>query len=641
LFLNYLVKRCVKENDFENNEPFNLGGMSVKKLLLVAAVLFLTIPCAFAQYPSGRISGDVLDDSTDNGIMMASVTATRVVGDPFEKTVHSGWGGHYYINHLPPGSYVVTATKIGWSEGEYPDTILVNDDAHNGIDIYLHEIPIVYGSISGVITDASTSAPIEGAGVVVRGAGFWNYHFAETGADGSYSVDELAPENYTVTAHKEGYFPGEYPNPVEIDGNDTSGIDIALTVVVPTGISGTVTDLATGNPIEGARVMAFNVNHWHHRMAYTDANGDYDIETPPGEYRVQAVDEGYLLEEYPTLVFVAETGYTVDIDFALTSFNFGSISGMVTDTAGAPLNHAKVIARRYDSYFGRAAWTNETGAYTIENLIPADYRVHAYKWGFEPAIYPDTVVVPDGGNVTDINFALTPPPPPFNGTISGTVTDDSTGLPIGDASVLAIGHNSGAPWFHRWVFRRTFTDDAGNYTLESLPEIPFTIFTRAEGYIGEFYDNVSHYSEATPVTPNAENINIALAPRDYPGIRTIVGQITNTDDEYIDGSIVYLKSNGEIIDIVAGDLEGYYGFNGLAPGIYEVSAFSPYGEGFLDAPIELAFDDYNNANIVIAVTSVDDNAEILPEQSSLSQNYPNPFNAQTTISFNLQNSRKS
>lgn len=695
----------------------------MKKVLLgIVATLFIA-SLALAQHPQGAITGRILEDGTNNGIWGAVVTATKITGDPFVRTTYSGWNGHYVAHHLPPGSYVVSATKLGWSEGTYPDTIIVNEDLHENIDIYLTEIPIsygsiagtitdastsnpiedayvvvrgpgfwnvhhvmtaadgsymvddltpgdytvmahkedyfpgeypdpvtidgndttgidialsplVYGSIAGIITDATTSNPIEGADVVVRGPGHWNVHHAETGADGAYMIDELLPGDYMVSAHKEDYFPGEYPDPITIDGNDTTGIDIALSPIVPTGIRGTVTDISTGDPIEGAMVRAIDVDGWHHhRWAVTDTNGDYEIETPPGEYRVTAYAEGYLMEEYPSNVIVPETGFVEDIDFALTGFSFGSISGTVTDTSGTPIENARVMARKYDSWFGHCAWTDENGDYTISELIPGDYRVHAFKWGYEPAAYPDTVVVPDGGNVVDIDFVLTPLLP-NDGVISGTVTDDTTGLPIEGASLIAIGHHTG-PW-HRFVVRRVFTDENGDYTFDNLPHIPFKIHAYAEDYIGEFYDDVHSYWDATPVTPDASDIDIGLEPRDNPGIYTITGRIQDPAGRFVDGGIVTLTSDGQIIDMAGTDIQGYYGFTNLQPGSYEVSAFTPYGEGALENPIEITFNNYNNADIVIALTSTDDNTGLLPEKAALSQNYPNPFNAHTTISFNLQ-----
>jgi hypothetical protein len=155
----------------------------VKKALLGLMMLLFVATIVPAQPPQGGlIAGRIMEDGTSNGIYWAAVTATRIQGDPFERTTQSGWNGQYVIHHLPPGPYVVTAHKLGWSDGVYPDTLMVNDDVHEGIDIYLTEVPIEYGSIAGVISDAVTSDPIENAYVIVRGPGFWNTHYAQTGA---------------------------------------------------------------------------------------------------------------------------------------------------------------------------------------------------------------------------------------------------------------------------------------------------------------------------------------------------------------------------------------------------------------------------------------------------------------------------
>ena len=156
----------------------------MKKLLAGLIGVMLIVSLAQAQHPNGVITGSILDDSTGDGISGAFVTATKLTGDPFERTTFSSWNGHYGVNHLPAGSYVVSATKLGWSEGTYPDTLVVDNDLHEDVDIYLTEVPIEYGSISGMITDASTSDPIENAFVEIRGPGSWNVHHVETGADG-------------------------------------------------------------------------------------------------------------------------------------------------------------------------------------------------------------------------------------------------------------------------------------------------------------------------------------------------------------------------------------------------------------------------------------------------------------------------
>ena len=71
-------------------------------------------------------------------------------------------------------------------------------------------------------------------------------------------------------------------------------------------ISGTVTDVGTGDPIEGAGVSLRMEGNWNfHRMMHTDADGNYSFgELPAGSFLLQAGALGYILQEYPEPVAV-------------------------------------------------------------------------------------------------------------------------------------------------------------------------------------------------------------------------------------------------------------------------------------------------------------------------------------------------
>jgi len=587
------------------------------------------------QHEGGSISGRIIEEGTDNGIPMANVTATRIEGEPFERSSMSVWGGAYSIQYLPPGPYVVTAHKWGWNEGAYPETLIVNNNSFEHIDIFLAQGSQDLGSIAGVITDAATGEPIANAFIIARGDNHFNNRFALSGADGSYTIGDLHQDTYHVVAHKEGYFPGEYPDPIVIDGNDVVGIDIALSGMVPTGITGNVTDGTTGEPIPEALITAVNVdNHRIHMGTHTGPDGAYVLTVPPGEYFVQARAWGYAPQNYPDNVIVPVDGFVENIDFALLAIDFGSISGTVTDTAGDPIANAIVRARPADGFHRwRYTHTGEDGAYTFENVLPGSYIVRAFKYGFNPGIYPDTVIVENGQDVTGIDIVLQPYDPPFDGYISGTITDEATGGPIANAMVLAFGFGRD-PDHRNWFHRRAFTAEDGSYTLENLPGIEFRLFAIHPDYIGEFYDNVQRYSEATPVTPNAEGIGMALALR-IRGLRSLSGELIVDGQNQPEESIVYATVDGEIVDISVSDIDGFYSFNDLDIGEYEISAFSIFGEGELGYIADLTFGDLEGADIVLSPTSTDDGSELLPTSNTLSQNYPNPFNGRTLISFNV------
>ncbi len=59
--------------------------------------------------------------------------------------------------------------------------------------------------ISGVIKDAQTKSPLHEAVITVSSNAFKGQKYALTNSKGMYSMNNLAPGNYTVTFEMEGY----------------------------------------------------------------------------------------------------------------------------------------------------------------------------------------------------------------------------------------------------------------------------------------------------------------------------------------------------------------------------------------------------------------------------------------------------
>jgi len=295
------------------------------------------------------------------------------------------------------------------------------------------------------------------------------------------------------------------------------GVVIATTLFAQTtgSIAGLVTDSVTGAPIRGAMVTACRSNMCGGR-AITDSTGHYTIQNLiAGNYRVIANARMYQTKRYPDSVAVVAGQITPDINFALAPRtpppppNPGSISGTVTDSAtGAPVAGAVVMART--RRFMRQAVTGADGSYTITNLRVGTYRVMTHKQGYMPKMYPDPVILAAGASVTGIDFALVqgtippPPPPPGTGSISGTVINATTQLPIANATVHAMRSNGGPGC---GGMARTGAD--GTYTIQYLLPGNYTVNASAMNYLPMNYPN--------PVTvvenQNTPDINFALNPR--------------------------------------------------------------------------------------------------------------------------------
>lgn len=280
-------------------------------------------------------------------------------------------------------------------------------------------------------------------------------------------------------------------------------------------ISGIVTDSTTGNPIFGALVTACQNNVCAGR-AITDSTGTYVIQNlADGEYQVVARARNYRVKHYPMPVVVANGQNTPDINFQLVPNtpppppNPSSISGIVTDSAtGMPIENVTVIAR--SRRFVRRAITNSDGNYTITNLRPGIYRLMAHKPGYLPKHYPEPVILEAGQAITGINFALvpgnTPPPPPPQGfgSISGTVINAVTQLPIPNATVHAINVDS-----THYCNGMARTNIDGTYTIQNLRPGTYTVKASAMGFNMAIYPNPVIVVE----NQNTPNIDFALTPR--------------------------------------------------------------------------------------------------------------------------------
>ncbi|MCS7264119.1 MAG: carboxypeptidase regulatory-like domain-containing protein [Armatimonadetes bacterium] len=192
---------------------------------------------------------------------------------------------------------------------------------------------------------------------------WWRPLFTFTNADGSYELTGVPAGEYTAIAFKHGL--GEQTKDVSVPENGRVRIDFVLQARFGI-VQGQVTDAENGQPIEGALVFAvrkgdpwFGWDDWWclepapekpaDRPIYvrpmkpkgkgcrpmpipsplpiieppvrtgtiTDANGNYQLLLPAGEYFISVFKEGY--EWQGTEVTIVE-GQTVNVDFALNKF---------------------------------------------------------------------------------------------------------------------------------------------------------------------------------------------------------------------------------------------------------------------------------------------------------------------------------
>jgi hypothetical protein len=328
-------------------------------VVVMAVALGLLAGTAMAQ--TGILMGTVTDADTGLAIDHALVVARGEGGCPGGGDGHGGGGhgggghqppayaytdasGAYAFPELPAGTYRVTCGKPGYVRSAADVEIV--DGQTTVQDFAL--APLVFGSVGGTVIDAVSLLPLEGAHVMLRpaqspglkgggpgggGGGMWLH--AVTDADGNYLIQNVPVGTYDARAMMFGYLPSD-PLPVVVTEGAQSDADFALAPLTFGSLEGTVTDAGTGEPIEGAFVVACRFGFdgpapgeamakgmlekggggggWN--VAMTDENGFYRFDQlPAGTWTVRAFMWGYLVGVAE--VMIVENTTTVQ-DFALT-----------------------------------------------------------------------------------------------------------------------------------------------------------------------------------------------------------------------------------------------------------------------------------------------------------------------------------
>jgi subtilisin family serine protease len=162
----------------------------------------------------------------------------------------------------------------------------------------------------------------------------------------------------------------------------------------PTGtLTGVVTDAGTGAPISGAVVEVTGPSN---RSLITGADGRYSSTLPVGNYTVTASTFGF--GSASASVTITE-GQTTTQNFALSRVSNGTVSGVVRDTAGAPVANATVEILGTPI---QPVQTAADGSYSIPNVPLGTYQIKASAGG---CYDQQTQSVNVTGNVT-VNFTI-------------------------------------------------------------------------------------------------------------------------------------------------------------------------------------------------------------------------------------------
>jgi hypothetical protein len=325
-------------------------------------------------------------------------------------------------------------------------------------------------------------------------------------------------------------------------------------------ISGTVTDDTFTVPLSNVQIELCGAAGNYLESVQTNATGLYSFTgVAAGSYLVRAIAtyQNYISKWYPNVTYQGNWTGTGALPVDVTTLDVSgisfalppgqTISGTLEDASSNPISNGSV--RLHDTaghYLNIDANTDDNGAYSLVGIVPGVYKVltwSSYKGYIDEwysnvnpnVVYQDnsagtgaTSVDVTAGNASGIDFALNQ-----GQSISGTVTDASTNLPIPMPGLVLISATDAAGWKATVAVDNTY----GSYSIGGLRPGSYKLSSwNDQGYIDQWYQSIPFEGNpsgagATLVdasTGDVIGINFSLSAKTLPAMFHDLGSfITN------------------------------------------------------------------------------------------------------------------
>lgn len=485
---------------------------------------------------SGNITGIAADIDTGIPLPGASIRVLNSEGLTVG-TASTDAAGSYTVNSLSPGSYSIVFAVEGYASRTVGG--FVTAGATENISIALARLA---GAVSGIVTDANgiplpdTVIRIFSNNIVVGRV--------NTNEDGSYSIPNLSPGTYILSARAEG-FGGESLG-VIIEPAQTTLVNIRLTPN-PGTITGVVAN-QEGIPIAGA-LIAIQNNIDGGPIILTRVistiDGIYTVNNlQPGNY-IAAVSEDGFQNQFAAVA--VSSGGVAKHDFQLQP-SPGTIQGTVVGQGGVQIFGAAIEIRvtNANGVTIFSLFTDSSGRFEADNLAPGTYTILASAANFQTSAATASVTA---GGSSSLSLVLISDP----GSIQGHATDSITEGGVVGAAVNILDQ-------HTFLVGSTVTDSNGNFRVNGLPPGNYTVVVQANNYKSNTFGAIVSANAITPV-------DCELQPD--PG--TINGQL----EPAIAGAVIQLFNNNNVqIATTVSQSNGSFQFIGVREGSYFLSALT-------------------------------------------------------------------
>jgi hypothetical protein len=510
--------------------------------------------------PAGTVEG-VVKDAQGRAVDGAVVAIVRQrgrdelpsFGRPTPRTTATSGGGKFQLTEVVPGEYGVTASAPEGAPARQSKVAVASGKTT--------QVTLTLGAggalFTGEVQDVG-GGPIAGARAMFRQFGL------------AFRPGEEAPV-FQVSANEQGVFkirlgPGDHDLTVQAAGYAPARDRVSLSndlsrryrLNPAARLAGRVLDRHSQDPVAGATVWLRldRVEGWVDRETVSDAGGRFTFDDlAAGGYVVLARDQQRVGLAPTVSVGIAQGA---DVDVLIERGR--AIKGTVVDAEGKGLAAVRVMAGRFDPPWERPVTVKSgaDGAFTLEGLLPAKYRVNAWAEGRGPS-KPETAQVTTR-DVEGVRLAMEVP------TVVRGVVMDTAGKPVPEATVMGVVELKSAE--RRFAMDRVTTDEAGRFELTRLTPGKLTVTARhPERGNAKWGPEESSVAQSAALTLR---VNAAAA---------ISGRVTFEDGAVAPGMIVMAQVQQMGPQVSFGppeqattDSEGRFRLGGLDKGRYMVFA---------------------------------------------------------------------
>lgn len=352
---------------------FMQGRSTSMTLEVPAGATELPVEIVFAGV--SRLSGRVTRGGKPLGGLFVSAVPEQPGGQGQRFSGQTDENGSYSLDGMSDGTYQVSVNGQGVG---YRKAFAVAGDTSGDI-----ALPGV--ALSGSVIDTTTSQPIEGASVqaeIGSETQATSIKRTITDSNGSYSIDDLDPGNYQVSARKSGY---QMKTQTLSVASDAAQLD--FTLQPGAGVQIRVVDLQWGLPLKAVNVLAFAANGTvaSQGSVSLDATGTGEIPSlTQGRYSIYVFSDGYASRTLaavdvpaPLVTIVMTPGGRVDVRTAV------GFSGRIVDASGS-----LYLLGAFNLTGGVSPQPPIT---TWQHVAPGSYNLYVQTPGAEKA-YPFSVL---------------------------------------------------------------------------------------------------------------------------------------------------------------------------------------------------------------------------------------------------------